>query len=358
MCAAVAGAIALGLAACGDASESTGGWEGNAVDAGAFDGFFHFDGAYPSADPDPDAAVAPSPSFDAGDGASSYHCAGKTITATGDRTLTLSSGGLSRTAYVHVPPSYVDTTGAMLILNFHGFTNTAGEQRVISRMDASSDKHGYIAVYPEGVATSWNAGDCCGTAWTNSVDDVAFVKALLGQLEDDYCVDPKRVYSTGYSNGGFLSYRLACEMADTFAAIAPVAGEMGIDPASCKPSRAVPVLDFHGTSDPIVPYNGGTPVVPIDLAGVLDFRSTAVSISTWRQKDGCLGTGTVIYAHGDATCTRYDTCLTGSEVVACAIDGGGHTWPGGVPIPIVGKTSTDISATETMVSFFEAHPLP
>ena len=345
-----AAALALG---CGSSS-STGGWEGSPADAGP--STIDWDGAYPSADPDPEAGAAPSPTFGGGAG-STFTCSGKPK-ASGDVTMTLTSGGLLRVAYVHVPPAYDPSRGSMLVMNFHGFSNDALEQRVISRMDKSSDTHGYIAVYPEGIGTSWNAGDCCGDAWTGGVDDVAFVKAMIAQLESDYCVDPRRVYSAGYSNGGFLSYRLACEMADTIAAISPVAGEMGIDPATCHPSRPVPVLDFHGTSDPIVPYTGGTPLIAVSLSGSLNFRSTDETVGIWREKNGCLGPGKVIYAMGDATCTLYDTCSLQGDVVHCKIDGGGHTWPGGVPIPVVGKTSTDISATESMYQFFLAHPKP
>ncbi len=348
----LATATAILFIACGDSAPVHNGWEGHPVDAGTI--YLDLDGAYPTADPDPEGGTTRAPTFDGGAG-STFTCSGKSL-GTGDQTITLNSGGLTRTFYVHVPLAYDPTRGTMLVLNFHGFSNSALIQKVISRMDKSADTHGYIVVYPEGVATSWNAGDCCGTAWTNAVDDVAFVKAMLARLETDWCIDPKRVYSTGYSNGGFLSYRLACEMADTFAAIAPVAGQMGVDPTGCKPSRPVPVLDFHGTADPIVPYNGGVASFQSGL-GALNFRSTAETLSIWRNKDSCLGSGKVIYQQGDATCTLYDTCLLGSEVVHCKIEGGGHTWPGGVPVPLVGKTSNDISATETMVQFFLAHPL-
>lgn len=341
---------------CGSDEPAPSGWQGNKADAGAFDGF-SWDGAYPTADPDPDAAPIGGPTF-GGDGGSppgAFTCNGKSA-GSGDRTLTLTSGGLLRIAYAHVPAGYDPAKGTMVVLNFHGFTNAAPIQRVISRMDPSSDTHGYIAVYPEGVATSWNAGDCCGTAWTDSVDDVKFVKELLAKLESDYCIDPKRVFATGYSNGGFLSYRLACDMADTFAAIAPVAGEMGMAPEQCHPTRPVPVLDFHGTSDPIVPYNGGTPLIPIDLGPILKFRGTSETLQIWTAKDGCLGGPKTIYQKGDATCQAWGAC--NADVVHCKIDQGGHTWPGGVPVPLVGKTSTDIGATETMYEFFAAHPMP
>jgi polyhydroxybutyrate depolymerase len=184
------------------------------------------------------------------------------------------------------------------------------------------------------------------------------VKELLKRLQNDWCIDPKQIYATGFSNGGFLSHKLACEMADVFAAIAPVSGVMGMLPEKCNPSRAVPVIDFHGTGDPIVPYNGGTPILPVDFGNILAFRSVETTMTIWRQKDGCLGQGKNIYSKGDATCTSWAPCNANVDVVHCKIDNGGHTWPGGVPIPFVGKTSSDISATESMIAFFKAHPLP
>jgi polyhydroxybutyrate depolymerase len=343
------------LAACGSDESLPPGWQGTPADAGAYD--HYIDVAWPTADPDPDAGLTPGATFgdDAGTVPSAFTCNGKAA-AGGDRTIMMQSGGITRFAYAHVPNGYDPAKGTMLVLNFHGFSNSALIQRTVSRMDKSSDLHGYIAVYPEGVATSWNAGDCCGTAWVDAVDDVKFVKELVQKLESDYCIDPKRVYSTGYSNGGFLSYRLACEMSDTFAAIAPVAGQLGILPSTCNPKRPVPLLEIHGTSDPIVPYNGGTPIIGFDLGPVPKFRSVAESLAAWTQKNSCLGSPKTIYQKGDATCSQYGLCQ--ADVVHCKIDQGGHTWPGGVPIPLVGKTGTDLGATETIYDFFAAHPMP
>ncbi len=276
----------------------------------------------------------------------------------GETTVTVVSGGLGRTAVVHVPPTYDPTKETMLVLNFHGYGSDDVQQRGLTQMDLAADAHGFIVAYPTGVAASWNAGQCCGTAWTNAVDDVAFVKALLAQLESTWCIDPKRVHATGMSNGGFLSHRLACEMADTFASIAPVAGVLGIDPSACKPSRPIAVLDVHGTLDTVVPYAGGMPILAIDLGPVLGFRSVPDTIRFWQQRNGCTGAPTTVFQKDDATCTRYGACEAGVEVVHCAIEGGGHTWPGGAPVWWFGKTSTAMSATDMMVAFFKAHPMP
>lgn len=313
---------------------------------------------WPDADPDPDAPSAGGPSFSDGGAPAptAFTCTGKTGKA-GNRTLSLKSSGIGRVSVLHVPARYEPTEGAPLVLNFHGFTSDGWQQQILTRMDATSEARGFIVAYPSGVAASWNAGQCCGTAWLDAVDDVQFVKDLIAKISDEYCIDPKRIYATGMSNGGFIAHRLGCELADTFAAIAPVAGVLGVAPGACKPSRPMPVLHFHGTSDPLVPYGGGYPVLKLDMAGTLNFRSVKDTVATWRNLNGCVGEPEILYAKGDATCERWADCSPGAEVTLCTIDRGGHTWPGGVPIPM-GKTSSSISATETMADFFEAHRLP
>jgi polyhydroxybutyrate depolymerase len=306
-----------------------------------------------------DAAVPDAGVLTFGDAApvpSNIHCTGKTGPG-GDTTLNLTSGGLARDALVHVPPSYDATTGTMLILNFHGYTSNAPEEEFLTDMNATADARNFITVYPDGVMSSFNAGACCGVAWNNSVDDIQFTKDLLANLESQYCIDPTHIFATGMSNGGFMAHRLGCQMADVFAAIAPVAGVMGIPDDQCQPSRPVPVLDFHGTADPVVPYNGGSPLVGLGSAIGVNFQSVAQTIDTWLAIDVCLTPGVTIFSSGDATCIDYTRCAQGGEVVQCTIANGGHTWPGGVPIPL-GNTSTSISATNTMVDFFLAHPMP
>ena len=341
---------------CGSSEALDAGWQGTPSDASFPDAGLDFADAYPTADPDPD-AWAPSPTFTGSDAGTAFRCTGKTLGA-GSHDENVTSGGLARVAHMHVPAGYDPTAGTMLVLAYHGFFETGALQEVQSRMDPSSDAHGYIVGYPDGIADSWNAGQCCGDAWTNSVDDVQFTRDLLAALENDYCIDPKRVFAAGFSNGGFFAHRLGCEMSDVFGAIAPVAGVLGVDPSTCTPKRPIPVLDFHGTADPIVPYDGGTPLIPIDIAGTLDFRSVSDTLNFWINSNGCLGYPMTIFTNGDATCTQWNLCKGGADVVHCAIDQGGHQWPGGVALPVVGKCSTDISATDTMYDFFVAHPLP
>lgn len=319
-------------------------------------------GADASVDVDASAPPAPTPDVDAADDASdaaidapaAFACAGK-IGGKGDRTLSLASGGYARTSLLHVPSSYDPARGMPLVVSFHGFGSDATQQTLLTNMSAAADARGFVVAYPQGIGNGWNAGDCCTQLQPAGIDDVGFVRALVARIASEYCIDPKRIYATGMSNGGFMSHRLACEMADVFAAVAPVAGVLGISPATCNPPRVVPIMDFHGTSDGVVPYDGGMTSPDPFTHG---FKSVQQTINFWRNKDGCLDAPVTTYASGDATCVKWSGCRGGGDITLCTIDGGGHTWPGGLPVPTLGKTSVDLNATNAMVDFFLAHPMP
>ena len=274
-------------------------------------------------------------------------CTGKSAEA-GDQTWTVTSSGIPRLVYAHVPANYDPARGTALVFNFHGFTSDALQEAVLSLMNDKAEAEGFVVLYPVGTGAplSWNAGACCGTATATNVDDIQFVKDILATAEDKLCIDPARVYATGMSNGGFLSHRIGCELADRFAAIAPVAGVMGID--SCTPSRPMPVMHFHGTQDPLVPWDG---------SATLGFPSVMATFTGWAMRDGCTGNAVETYSHGDAHCSTYQHCNGGADVTLCTIEGGGHTWPGGTPVQTLGFTSTDIHATDAMWTFFQAHHL-
>lgn len=295
--------------------------------------------------PEPEPDVEPPP----------HVCADGLEGRTGRRVISFVHDGLLRTTYLHVPDQYEPTEAAMLVLNFHGFTSADWQQALLTGMGEVAEEKGFIVAYPQGVAASWNAGDCCGTAWTDAVDDVGFVRALLDRLAEEYCVDPRRIHATGMSNGGFISHRLACEMSDTIASIAPVAGVLGVDPGECAPTRPMPVWQFHGTEDLLVPYEGGTPVMR-DLGAGIVFRSVADTLEHWATVNGCRLESAELMREGDTTCVAWSGCDAPTRL--CTVDGGGHTWPGGMPIPFLGKTTNDLDATRQMVSFFEDNPLP
>ena len=149
------------------------------------------------------------------------------------------------------------------------------------------------------------------------------------------------------SNGGFLSHRIACELSARVAAVAPVAGVLAIP--TCNPTRPMSVFQFHGTLDGLVAYNGNP---------TMGFPSVAQTMSGWATRSGCSTTARQTAKKGDVTCVTYDKCKLGAEVSLCTVDGGGHTWPGGTPVPSLGYTTNDIVATDAMWDFFVRHPLP
>src|SRR6185503_1610572 len=190
-------------------------------------------------------------------GAGSGGCPDSPLDA-GNHQLTLEHGGLTRKYNLHIPASLGADTAAPLVLNFHGYTSNAQQEEIFSAMTPKADKEGFVVAYPEGTGTmqSWNAGVCCGTAISDKVDDVGFARALIDEIATKVCVDRKRVYSTGMSNGGYLSHRLGCDAADVFAAVAPVSSVLGIPEESCKPARPIPIITFNGTADGLVSYVG------------------------------------------------------------------------------------------------------
>jgi polyhydroxybutyrate depolymerase len=199
-----------------------------------------------------------------------------------------------------------------------------------------SEKAGFLVIYPEGIGSAWNAGTCCGLAVTKNVDEAAFVRQILADLGANIELDTRRIYATGFSNGGALSYRLACEMSDTFAATAAVAGPLFTDP--CRPSQPISVMDVHGLNDDLSPYKGGG-----------DFNTTPVEnvIHTWVQLDGCADSPQV-EKENMITHTRYTSCKAGASVELYAIEGGAHVWP-----------SKDVMDTSSIIwDFFAAHPKP
>jgi polyhydroxybutyrate depolymerase len=224
----------------------------------------------------------------------------------GETTRTLVSGGLTRSYILHVPPSYTGASAVPLVLDFHGLSATAEIQAGLSGFRALSDANGFVVVWPQGVNNAWNGGICCAA---NGPDDVAYIRALVDQLKLDGNVNSERVYVTGLSNGGAMTHRLACEAADVFAAAAPMAFPISVSPpASCNPSRRIPVLTFMGLTDMLVPYNGGA------------FPSAQATLDHWRNTNFC-GAGALEehIANGASYCDTDTSCADGVKVGLCSI---------------------------------------
>ena len=268
---------------------------------------------------------------------------------------TFRSGGMDRAYTLHVPPG--NPVG--LVLNLHGGGGTGIGQRGLTDFDAVADAHELLVAYPDGYDKSWADGRGASPADRHHVDDVGFLVALAGKLQNDYSIAPGHVFVTGMSNGAFMANRLACDRADVFAAIAPVAGTLG-ESVACNPSRPVSVLEAHGTADPLVPFKGGE---VRGRGGASHSISANSMVDRWRSADGCQGdpSAQVLPGAGDGTVVRrFDAaaCAASTEVVFYQIDSGGHTWPGGeqyLPKAIIGLTTRGLSASEVIAQFFLAH---
>jgi polyhydroxybutyrate depolymerase len=265
-------------------------------------------------------------------------CAGRTAQPL-DATWPVLVAGVQRSANVHVPASYDPAIPTPVVLDFHGLGGDAVMEAALTSANAEADSQGFISVHPQSVTTpgSWNAGACCGGASANGIDDMAYVSALLDALDAQMCVDDSRVFAMGMSNGAYMAHRLGCELADRIAAIGPVAGGIAV---TCTPSRPVPVFEVHGNADPIVSYTFGQQ-----------------SAADWAQLNGCTTTATT-YQNGTATCVTRGGCTAGADVTFCTIDKGGHQWPGGITIPLLGNNTNDLHATDAIWTFFAVHAKP
>jgi polyhydroxybutyrate depolymerase len=224
-----------------------------------------------------------------------------------------------RNYVLHVPQSYTGAGPVPLVMDWHGLLTNPSFEQLNSGYEAKSDKEGFLLVWPEGIDTAWNVGPCCTTS--RDVDDVAFARALVAKLRSELCIDPKRVYSVGYSMGGGMSYKLACDAADLVAAIAPSAFQLMVEEEwPCKPSRPITVIAFNGTEDNIVPFMGGESVPPNGLNVVNHFLGAENTFQKWSMLNGCSG-APVDDANG---CKTYNNCQAGTEVTACITQGGGH----------------------------------
>jgi polyhydroxybutyrate depolymerase len=282
----------------------------------------------------------------------------------GDHSRSLMVGDLKRTYLVHVPKSYNGSKAAPVVLVYHGGGSNAEQMVKFCGLNETADKAGFITVYPSGTgrteaALTWNGGNCCAYAMLNKIDDVGFTRALLDDLAKVVKVDAKRVYATGMSNGAIMAYRLASELSDRIAAIAPVAGPMGTD--KCDPKRPVPLIHFHGTDDQFAPFKGGKGEK--SLSGT-SFYSVDHSIQAWLQADGCKDEPVIAELPDQAkdgtrvTRKTFGGGKDGAEVVLITIDGGGHTWPGRQPaLKILGKSTRNIVANDLIWEFFQKHAM-
>jgi polyhydroxybutyrate depolymerase len=281
---------------------------------------------------------------------------------------TIQVGDSEREYLLHVPDNLPRNKPVPLLFVLHGGGQKA---EIAQRMGFTevANREDFIVVYPNAVRKNWNDGRNEPGIWSqrNNVDDVGFVSALIREVGRDHPIDPKRVYATGPSNGGIFSNRLGAEMSEQFAAIAPVIGGLAAPLAEkFNPAQPVSVLMINGTEDPLVPYKGGR--VTFMGRGRGSIIPTSETIRKWVARDHC---NPVPKSRDlpdkdpkDQTRTKIDVYSggkNGTEVILYTIEGGGHTWPGGVqylPEMMIGRVCRDFKATDTIWEFFKSHPKP
>ncbi len=298
-------------------------------------------------------------------------CALPSLAGAADQRGVLVHEGLERGYLLHVPAALDASRPVPLVLALHGGGGTGARmvQLTGGGFNTLADRDGFIVAYPDGLEKHWNDGRA-GVSWRahrEGVDDVGFLAALIARLADEWPVDARRVYVTGTSNGGMMAIRMGCELADKIAAIAPVIGAMPAALAPrCAPSAPLSVLFMNGVQDPLVPWEGGE--VRLGRKNFGAVLSVAESVKFWVAHNRCRVPPVVTDEPDrdprDGTRVRresHDSCRDGTAVVLYAIEGGGHTWPGGyqyLPERVIGKGSRDIDGAEVIWDFFKRQAKP
>ncbi len=264
------------------------------------------------------------------------------------------SGGQKRAYLLHVPKTIPSDRPMPLVICLHGFAEWPAHVMRLSHWNQLADEFGFLVVYPRGSGFPfrWRCGGSFGKQSEQS-QDVQFISDLIDQLKKEYRIDETRSYANGLSNGGGMSFLLACRLSERIAAIGGVGGAYLLPWTEYQPKRAVPAIIFHGTADPLVPYFArpssrfnSLPDIPL-------------WVKTLAEHNGCQTSPLPLPERGSVTGVSYQASTNHADVVFYTVTGGGHTWPGGkaMPTAIVGKTTRDVDATRLMWKFFVEHPL-
>jgi polyhydroxybutyrate depolymerase len=275
---------------------------------------------------------------DASMGSAAEPCPKPSSYMKGNNRMMLEHQGRMRRYVVYVPSSLDPMVRSPLVLDFHGNTSSAAQEQNGSGWQQKADKEKFIAVFPDGVGSAWNVGNCCGQALNEMVDDVGFAKAIVAEVSAQACIDSKRVFATGISNGAGLSHRLACEAADVFAAIAAASADLVTDP--CKPARPISELSVRGEADTLVAYAGGN-------TGSTGWYSPGAkgTLELWKKIDECTGP----IEKRREYCETYTMCKAGVEVTLCSLPNTGH---------ILYNNSLGFNVPEVAWEMFVKQPMP
>lgn len=294
--------------------------------------------------------------------------AGGFIHGPGDYGRTITVDNRKRYYEIHVPAAYDKSAAVPLVLVFHGGGSDQGIIRFESQMDTTSDREGFITIYPAGTNRRlllknrilfWNDGRPYQDGTFSEVDDIKFIEMLLVDVQKMFKVDSRKIYACGYSNGAQFSFQVAKQLSDRIAAMAAVAGQRSVDEHFPPPGRPLAVMQFAGLQDTIAPYAGGVPHFEAELKA--DIKPVPETIRSWVEFNGC-SSSPEVNRIGKAVMNRYGGCRGGAEVVLWTLEDGGHTWPGGNVIAAaekfgLGNINRDINASDLMWDFFKRHPL-
>jgi polyhydroxybutyrate depolymerase len=299
-------------------------------------------------------AAAPATTVATGPSTTAAPCGAGRPHAAGQSQETLSFSGKDRTYLLYVPAGYSGAAPVPVVFDFHGYGSNAGQQLVYADFRPLADRDGFVIVAPDGQTGAGGRHFNLFAASGTEQDDVAFTNALLDHVEATLCVDARRVYAAGMSDGGAMSSVLACRDADRFAAVGPVAVILYV-PQCDQAARRVAIAGFHGTADPVVPFDGGR----VNCCGNATLPGSPASMEKWAAHDGCATPPVDDRLSAMVVRRRWSGCQDGTAVDFYIVEGGGHTWPGAaIDVARLGATTHEISASETLWKFFSEHPMP
>jgi polyhydroxybutyrate depolymerase len=274
------------------------------------------------------------------------------------------SNGAERDYLLYVPKSYDRARPTPLVISMHGAMNWPEFQMNVTQWNKAADEHGFIVVYPAGTGFGPRTWEMNGWGNPPRMPDVRFISELIDKLQASYNIDPARIYANGLSNGGGMAFVLSCTLSHRLAAIGAVAAAQLLPWSWCKDPTPVPMMAVHGTGDRVVPYYGGEVWI-----SPVPFPSVPKWTASWAQRNRCAPKPVESTVAADVTRAEYTACAENAAVVLYTVQGGGHQWPGGKPLPAwvafemtlfglpLGPASNSIDTTSVMWAFFREHPL-
>ncbi|NND66638.1 MAG: prolyl oligopeptidase family serine peptidase [Halioglobus sp.] len=285
------------------------------------------------------------------------------------RTMPEPIAGYERTYSVFLPSTYTSERTWPVVIAIHGAFSDAAYHEERTGFSRLAEDQGFVVLYPEGIGIlgffrHWNAGHCCARALEEDLDDAGFIFAALEHVASEVNIDRRRVYVTGFSNGGMLTHFIGSQHGGRVAAIAPVAGALGGSETPAEPlwripdaERPVPTMLLHGTADDRVPYGGGPRP---DQPESQQYLSVDNAAEYWRHQNGCGVAASQQERHGGlVSLARWESCDSGAEVQLWTLNNWRHTWPGpDDPTNPVEPALDGFNAAAEIWRFFSRHALP